>query len=103
VYYTGYVPPDWTYRGEYIVSKHDVIPEQADEALDDPRAVIFDPDYNTKSGHQVRTIGYSTSAHEVLSVITVDEDGIVYGVNAWKANSRDRRYYQQGGPDEQKS
>jgi uncharacterized DUF497 family protein len=94
---------DWTYRREYIVAKHQVTPEQADEALDDPSAVIFDPDYNSTSGESVRTIGYSPSARDVLSVITVEEDGIVYGSNAWTSNSRDCRYYQQGGPDEQES
>lgn len=64
-------------------------------------AVIFDPDYNTKSGKSVRTIGYSPSKRAVLTVITIEDDGIVYGTSAWKSNSRDRRYYQQGGPDEQ--
>jgi len=93
---------DWTHRGQYIVTKHDVTPEQADEALDDPNAVTFDPDYSSNSGRSVRTIGYSTGARHVLSVITVEEDdGIVYGVNAWKSNSRDRRYYRQGGPDDE--
>jgi hypothetical protein len=74
-----------------------VTPEQADEALDDPNAVTFDPDYNSKSGDSIRTIGYSTSAGAVLSVITVEDDGIVYGASAWRSNSRDRQYYQKGG------
>jgi hypothetical protein len=80
-----------------------VTPEQADEALDDPNAVTFNPDYNSKSGDSVRTIGYSPSKGAVLSVITVEEDGIVYGANAWKSKGRDRRHYNQGGPDEQES
>jgi len=92
---------DWTYRGEYIVAKHEVTPAEADEALDDPSAVVFDPDYNTESGQSVRTIGYSPSKGAVLTVITVQEEGSVYGASAWKSNSRDRRYYRQGGPDEQ--
>ena len=89
---------DWAHRGEYIVAKHDVTPEQADEALGDPNAVTFEPDYNSRSGDSVRTIGYSIGARRVLSVITVEDDGIVYGVNAWRSNSRDRMYYQRGGP-----
>ncbi|OBB63923.1 BrnT family toxin [Mycobacterium sp. 852014-50255_SCH5639931] len=89
---------DWTHRGEYIIAKHDVTPEQADEALDDPNAVTFAPDYNSKSGDSIRTIGYSISAQHVLSVITVEEDDIVYGANAWRSNRRDRQHYQQGGP-----
>jgi uncharacterized DUF497 family protein len=92
---------DWSKRAEYIVAKHEVTPAQADEALDDPSAVIFDPDYNTKSGKSVRTIGYSPSKRAVLTVITVEEDGTVYGASAWKSKGRDRRYYRQGGPDEQ--
>ena len=89
---------DWTHRREYISAKHEVTAEQADEALDDPNAVTFDPDYNSESGDSVRTIGYSRTKGAVLSVITVEDDGIVYGANAWKSNMRDRQYYQQGGP-----
>jgi uncharacterized DUF497 family protein len=89
---------DWSKRGGYI-ARHGITPEQAGEALDDPDAVIFDPDYNTKSGRQVRTLGYSPSVQAVLSVITLDEGDVVWGVNAWQSNSRDRRYYRQGGPD----
>jgi len=66
--------------------------------LTNPNAVTFDPDYNSESGDSIRTIGYSISARRVLSVITVEDDGIVYGANAWKSNMRDRQYYQQGGP-----
>lgn len=91
---------DWSKRGDYI-AKPGVTPEQADEALNDANAVIFDPDYNTISGQQVRTVGYSPGARTVLSVITLVKDGLVWGVNAWKSNSRGRNYYRQGGPDEQ--
>jgi uncharacterized DUF497 family protein len=87
---------DWSMRGEYIVAKHDVTPAQADEALADEQAVVFDPDYNSKSGEGVRTIGESPGLGAILTVITVEDDGTVYGVNAWKANARDRRYYQEG-------
>jgi uncharacterized DUF497 family protein len=89
-----------TGRGEYI-GKRGLTPAQANEALADPSAVTFNPDYNSKSGESVRTIGYSPSAGTILTVITVEENGIVYGANAWKSNSRDRYYYRQGGPDEQ--
>ena len=27
-------------------------------------------------------------------------DGVTHGASAWKSNSRDRRYYRQGGSDE---
>jgi uncharacterized DUF497 family protein len=91
---------DWSRRGEYI-AKHGITPLQADEAHDDPDAVTFEPDYNSISGDSVRTIGYSPSTGVIISVISYEEGGIVYGASAWKSNSRDRRYYQQGGPDEQ--
>jgi uncharacterized DUF497 family protein len=91
---------DWSHRGEYIEAKHGVTAEQADEALADPQAVVYDPDYNSKSGEGVRTIGESPSFGDILTVITVEEGGVVYGANAWKANGRDRRYYEEGGPDE---
>lgn len=88
---------DWTERGEYI-AKHKITPAQANEALADPDAVIFDPDYNTRSGEGVRTIGYSPNKGAVLTVITVEENGVVHDSSAWKFNGRDRRYYYQGGP-----
>jgi hypothetical protein len=43
---------DWaaSERHRYIVVKHGVTREQANETLDDPDAVEFDPDYNSKPG-----------------------------------------------------
>ncbi|OFB44777.1 transposase [Mycolicibacterium sp. (ex Dasyatis americana)] len=89
---------DWSHRSDYIVRKHGVTAGQANEALADSNAVVFAPDYNSDSGESVRTIGDSPSFGDILAVITVEEDGVIYGVNAWKANQRDRRYYEQGGP-----
>jgi uncharacterized DUF497 family protein len=94
---------DWTHRAQYIWDKHQVTADQADEALADPEAVEFIPDYNSRSGTSDRTIGYSPSATKVLTVITVEEGGVVYGANAWKSNDRDRRYYIEGVPDEGES
>jgi len=91
---------DWSHRSAYIVRKHGVTADQADEALADDNKVIFTPAYNSKSGTSDRTIGDSPSYGDILIVITVDEDGVTYGVNAWKSNERDRRYYEQGGTDE---
>ena len=91
---------DWSKRGEYIECKHGVTPTQADEALADTQAVVFDPDYNSETGEGVRIIGESPSYGDILTVITVEHEGVVYGASAWKSNARDRRYYQQGGTDE---
>ncbi len=90
---------DWTKRAGYL-AKHGVTVTQASEALTDPDAVVFDPDYNSRTGEGVRTIGFSPSAASVTTVITYVMDGVTHGASAWKSNSRDRRYYYQGGPDE---
>lgn len=60
------VSVDWSRRGDYI-AKHGVTPEQADEALNDVNAVIFEPDYNTISGQQVRTAPSATRQAPGLS------------------------------------
>lgn len=60
---------------------------------------MFDPDYNSKSGESVRIVGYSLSADAVITVITVEKDGIVYGASAWKSNAKDRRYYENRGAE----
>jgi hypothetical protein len=44
----------------------------------------------------VRTIGWSPSAGRLLTVITVTEAGVIYGVNGWPANDTDTRHYQEG-------
>ena len=40
---------DWTKRGEYL-AKHGLTVTQVSEALTDPDAVVFDPDYNSRTG-----------------------------------------------------
>ncbi len=50
--------------------RHGVSVEQADEALADPDAVMFDPDYASQSGRSARTIEWSPSAGRLLAVIT---------------------------------
>ena len=79
--------------------RHGVTVEQANEALDDPDALVFDPDYASRSGRSIRTIGYSSGAGRVLTIITVRDSGAVYGVNGWPANEVDRRRYEQGEDD----
>jgi hypothetical protein len=32
-------------------------------------------------------------AHAILTVITISDEDIVYGVNAWRSNARDLRIY----------
>ncbi len=76
-----------------MADRHGVGSEQANEALSDPDALVFDPDYASRSGQSVRTIGWSPSAGRLLTVITVRADGLVYGVNGWPANDVDTRRY----------
>ncbi|ODR03272.1 transposase [Mycolicibacillus koreensis] len=83
---------DWSKRGDYI-AKHNVTPAEANEAIADPERLVIDPDPASKSGRSIRTIGYSTTAQAVLTVIVLDYEGTTYGVNAWKANARDQRRY----------
>ena len=68
--------------------------EQATEALADPEALAFDPDYASQSGRSVHTISWSPSAGRLLTVITVSEDGVLCGVNGWPANEVDTHRYQ---------
>jgi hypothetical protein len=42
-------------------ARHGITVEQANEALADPDALVFDPDYASQSGRSVRTIGWSVS------------------------------------------
>jgi uncharacterized DUF497 family protein len=87
---------DWSHRGDYIVEKHDVTPEEADEALLDPERIVIDPDYNSTSGRSVRIIGFSQTADDLITVIVLTDEGVTYGVNAWRSNARDRRIYEEG-------
>jgi hypothetical protein len=88
-----YETADWSHRRDYIVAKHKVTSVEADEALADPDRVVLDPDPASKSGRSVRIIGYSITARDVLTVIVVEEDGVIWGVNTWKANAKDQGRY----------
>ena len=94
---------DWSQRGDYIRSRHQVEPFWATEAVHDPAAYWRDPDPASTSGASVRVIGYSGTADAVLAVILVHADadphdrpdGDWWGANAWPANIRDIRIYQE--------
>lgn len=76
--------------------KHGVTTEEADEALDDPDRVVLNPDPASKSGQSVRVIGYSISAADLITVITVEYEGTTYGGNGWRSSDIDRRRYREG-------
>jgi len=72
---------------------------EANEALADVDARLFDPDPKSKFGTSARVIGYSPTAVAVLVVILVhreDKPGAWWGANGWRANSTDRRAYREG-------
>ncbi len=101
--YAADVRVDWSHRGDYITTRHGVSVEHADEALADPDALVFDPDYASRSGRSVRTIGWSPGAGHLVTVITVAEGAVVHGVNAWPSSDGDARRYrieEQGDDDE---
>ena len=91
-----YDDADWSHRDHYIVKKHDVVPAEANEALRDPERIVIDPDYNSTSGRSVRIVGFSKTADDLITVIVLTDEGVTYGVNAWRSNARDRRIYQEG-------
>lgn len=87
---------DWTHGAAHMQANHGITPEVANEALEDPDRVVIAPDYNSRSGHSVRIIGFSTTADEVITVIAVVDDGVEYGANGWASNAKDRRIYNEG-------
>ena len=86
------VAADWSVRGEYI-AKHGLTPAMADEALADASAHVLDPDPASRSGVSVRTIGWSDTFGGLVTVITVFDEGRVWGINAWPSSDRDIRKY----------
>ena len=62
----------------------------------DPERIVIDPDDNSASGRSVRVIGFSMIADSLITVIVLTDEGVTYGVNAWRSNTRDRRIYQAG-------
>lgn len=89
---------DWSHRGEYMYRRHGIAPDWADEALVDPERVVLEPGPSSKSGQGVRIVGYSASAEFLVTVIVLEHEGIVYGVNEWRANTTDLRRYREEQP-----
>ena len=87
---------DWTHRDAYIRERQGVEADWANEALADPDALRIEPDPSSLSGRSIRTIGYSPTATDLPTVITVTEDHMTYGVNTWRDNDTDRRRYREG-------
>jgi uncharacterized DUF497 family protein len=89
---------DWSYRAEYMRERHGIEVQWVNEALAEPDAVQIAPDPASKSGRSVRTIGYSPTAGHLVTVITVTENEVTYGVNGWKSSDTDARRYREEQP-----
>lgn len=65
----------------------------ATQALADPSRVDLHPDPASQSGRSIRVIGWCEGIGELLTIIVVEHDGVIFGVNGWVANSTDRNRY----------
>ncbi len=82
-------------------AQHQITVQQADEALADPDALLFDPDPKGTPAKSARLIAHPPTADAVLVVILVrreDQPGLWWGANGWRANSTDRRTNAEGKP-----
>ena len=94
---------EWEHGEVHMANVHKVSVAEANEALADVDAQLFDPDPKSTSSASARLLGYSGTAETVLVVILVhreDRPGAWWGANGWRANSTDRRTYREGSSDE---
>lgn len=88
-------------RSERHLGGLNLEPSWAEEVLQDPDLVQFEPDPKSRIG-AARFIGESVSAGRVLVVIPYrDLDGDLHGVNAWPAIGHDLRIYEEGSDNGQ--
>lgn len=89
---------DWTHRGGYI-AKHGVTPRLANEAWQDPERLVINPDPSSSSGRTIRVVGWSITLGGLITVITLPDGDVTWGVNAWPSNSTDQRRYREEPTD----
>lgn len=89
---------DWSHRDEYMQQRHGITPSVAGEALSDPDRVVLAPDPASTSRRGTRSIGYSSTAAPLVTVILLVDDGTFYGVNGWRSNRTDQRRHREGEP-----
>lgn len=80
--------------------RHGIRPVEANQALADPARIVLAPDPSSKSGQTIRVIGWSDSSGKLLTVIVLERDGDLIGVNAWVSNSTDQGRYFSAGDEE---
>lgn len=76
--------------------RHRVLPSWAQEAWEDPTALVVDPDPASRSGRSIRVIGYSPGARAVLVLVLVKDADQLIAASAWRANASHRRRYTEG-------
>lgn len=77
----------------HMLASHGVTVPEAKEALADVERVAQVPDPASRTGSSDRYIGWSTSRNELLVVIVVHDGDVLYGGNAWPANAKAQRIY----------
>ena len=83
------------HRGAYMAERHGVSVDEANSAIEDPDALTINPDPASASGRSIRIIGMANTGR-LVTVIVLDDQGIRYGVNGWRANKVDQRRYRDG-------
>ena len=76
--------------------RHRVLPSWAQQAWEDPTALVVDPDPASQSGRSIRVIGYSPGARAVLVLILVKDEDRLVAASAWRANASHQRRYVDG-------
>jgi hypothetical protein len=86
---------DWSFAEDHVWRRHGVPVQWLTEALSDLEALVLTPDPASRSGQSVRTIGLSVSSGCLITVITVEVDGVTYGVNGWQSSKIDIHRYEE--------
>lgn len=76
--------------------RHRVLSAWAQQAWEDPTALVVDPDPASRSGKSIRVIGYSPGARAVLVLILVKDEHQLVAASAWRANASHQRRYVEG-------
>lgn len=86
-------------RGHRYPGGLGVEPGWTQQAMDDEKLAVFEPDPKSRMGAS-RFIGHSVGAGRVLVVIAYrDHDGDLHGVNAWPATGADLKFYREEASD----
>lgn len=84
---------DWSHAEQHMWLQHRVLLSWAQQAWEDPTALVVDPDPASRSGRSIRVIGYSPGARAVLVLILVKDEGRLVAASSWRANASHQRRY----------